>query len=408
MTVEKKFLQYIYRHASLILLAGFSVCYFFAIILARKTFDAEDFYIWSALATVITMAFTFCFLGAEQLFVRFSTVDGKNVLINWGTIMSMILGFILFVIAIAVLSELYFFRIGAYWPYIIISLAVAVFVGLYNFKRLTAAFLVSQVFANGWKLVLLLCVIVFPFAEPALIVLGALAISTILSIGLFAVQSGRLIISFEAMPEGWLQLQFSFFLSLLTLLLLGNLDRLMITRFISAAAFSNYFYLVTLLIQPFGLLSNYFGFREAAMLKRHFSRRAFQRKLQIIFALSAVSYAAWFAALFAARDFLKLPVHYEYFFACSTIVICRNIYALMSALVGMRGSARQILTSNLITILFVPFAVAATILAGVSIGNVLTMIAMLWILRVSLFFFSTLQIAAESTRKQMPSYKTTE
>ena len=108
------------KSAALVLMAMLSALYFFAMILARKTLSPEDLYFWNVLVTLMSIGFTFCFLGSEQLFLRFSMVDEqRRVFINQNTLKIMIGSSLVFTTVITYLAETYFFQLGNFFIYFI-------------------------------------------------------------------------------------------------------------------------------------------------------------------------------------------------------------------------------------------------------------------------------------------------
>lgn len=385
-------------HISLMLLGCFSVCYFAAMVVARKTLEPDDLYFWNALVTLVSLAFSFCFLGAEQLFLRFSTVTGVRVAINRSTLRLMGGALILFTGLLALLSEGYFFSLDMPALYPVLSLCVGVFVFVYNVLRVQKSFITAQLAANGWKFTILGALLLAPLGNAALVITAAgLGLACVGTLALFWRHRATLEITADPMPAQWKTLFLGFLLSLFVLMLLNNADRLIMTRNGSQAQFSEYVYLVTLLLLPFSLLSNYFGFKEMAYLKQTYDRRRFLRKTLGVGGLAAGLFVPWFGLVYGAQDLLEVPIHLAYALPCLIIVTCRCSYALLSALIGLHAGAVQIHLSNILTLFLVAVLSALVMIWGVDILRLLFMVALFWLARFGIFLSvaSTLKIKQE-------------
>lgn len=381
------------RHASLLLLGTFSVCYFAAMIIARKTLEPVDFYFWNALVTLVAMGFTFCFFGAEQLFLRFSNVANEHMSINRLTLWLMLGSLVLFVALLTTLSERYFFQLGTLAVYPLLGVAVGIFVFVYNFLRVLKAFNTSQLAANGWKFTILIAVILSPLGNAQWIILAGLIAACGLPLWLFVQNRHRLVVTNNPMPDNWKSLFLGFLLSLFVLMLLNNADRLIMTRYSSESLFSEYVYLVTLVLMPFSLLSNYFGFKEMAYLKQSYSRALFVKKMRNIAMLAAGLFVPWFLFIYGLRDMLELEVRFEYILPCMVIITCRCSYALLSTLFGLKGKPVHIHVANLLTLVAIVLAVAVLLMIGVDVANMLSLIAVFWCIRLAIYSYFTTSIS---------------
>lgn len=376
------------RHASLGLLGLTSASYFVAMIVARKTLEPDDLYFWNVLVTLVAMGFSLCFFGAEQLFLRFSTVTGVRVAINRGTLLLMGGALVLFTFLLAILSEGYFFRLDMLALYPVLGLCVGVFVFVYNVMRVRKSFITAQLAANGWKFTILGALLLAPFGNASLLVtVAGLGLACAGTLALFWRNRAALDVTIDPMPTQWQTLFFGFLLSLLVLMLLNNADRLIMARHGSEAMFSEYVYLVTLLLLPFSLLSNYVGFKEMAYLKHTYDRRRFLRKTLGVGGLAAGLFIPWFGLIYALQGLLEVPVHPAYALPCLIIVTCRCSYALLSALIALHAGVAQIHLSNIMMLFFVAVLSALVMIWGVDILRLLFMLSLFWLARFGIFLF---------------------
>ncbi|TOE18448.1 hypothetical protein CGJ47_24200, partial [Vibrio parahaemolyticus] len=72
------------RHSSLIIMGVYSLVFFLSSVLGKKLLDENEFYVFNVSIVLFSMAFTYCYLGTEQLFVRFSSIikDRTHISIN--------------------------------------------------------------------------------------------------------------------------------------------------------------------------------------------------------------------------------------------------------------------------------------------------------------------------------------
>lgn len=382
------------RHGSLGLLGLSSASYFFAMIVARKTLEPDDLYFWNALVTLVAMGFSLCFLGAEQLFLRFSTVsETGEVRINRTTLHVMGGALVVFTAVLATLSEAYFFQLGSISIYPALGLCVGIFVFVYNLLRVRKSFSTAQLAANGWKFTILIGVLLAPLGNAPWIIMAGLGVACLGVLWLFVRNRRALEVSGDPMPNQWQKLLLAFFLSLFVLMLLNNADRLIMLRNGSEALFSEYVYLVTLLLLPFSLLSNYFGFKEMAYLKYTYDRRRFLRKTLGVGGLAAGLFIPWFGLIYAAQTFLEVPVQIDYAIPCCVIVTCRCAYPLLSALFSLQAKLGQFYAANLLTLLAIGLAMAVLLSQDVATTSVLILLAAFWCTRLGIYAWYTSQIA---------------
>ncbi|EOW9124661.1 hypothetical protein ACN1SZ_002611, partial [Vibrio cholerae] len=167
------------NNSSLFIMIVLSGSYFLASLIAKKSLDANGFYIWNAFVTMMAVAFSFCFLGSEQLFIRYGRVKGCIYDIPISVLVLMLSSLVLFssVFYIVFGSTVFIFDSHAF--YFLISLSSAIFVYSYNWFRILGFFNIAQVVNNLWKLLVLLSLIFFSGYETIVIINSALLISCI-------------------------------------------------------------------------------------------------------------------------------------------------------------------------------------------------------------------------------------
>lgn len=370
-----------------------SACYFVAMIVARKTLSEDDLYFWNALVTLVAMSFTFCFFGTEQLFLRFSQVSQDGIVTtNRSTLRLMAAMLVVFTVLLGALSETYFFQLGSLLIYPYLAFCVGLFVLVYNLLRVRKSFILAQLAANGWKFTILLGVFLAHLGDAPWIIMSGLGTACAGVLWLLICNRSALHITNKPMPTNWLPLFSGFFLSLFVLMLLNSADRLIVTRYGSEALFSEYVYLVTLLLLPFSLLSNYFGFKEMAYLKDTYCRRLLVRKTLLVGILAAALFVPWFGLIYLLQSFLDVPVEPTYFLPCIVIVACRNSYAIVSTLFGLQGKPTQLHAANLITLCMIITVIIMLTHQQIRISVLLYFVSFFWLFRLAIFVYFTRSI----------------
>lgn len=377
-----------------------SASLFLAMIVARKTLSPGDLYFWNALVTMVSMGFTFCFFGTEQLFLRFSIISKVGqVDISRSTLHLMGGGLFFFTAILAVISEAYLFQLGWLILYPILGISVGSFVFVYNFQRVRKSFSEAQLAANGWKFTILIGLFLAPLGDAQWILVCSFGLAFLGVACLFWRDRDALKIRDTSMPFNWRKLFLGFFLSLLVLLLLNNADRLIIARYGSKELFSDYVYVVTLLVMPFGLLSNYVGFRELARLKDRIEPTAFLRKALRGSVLTASLFVIWFGTIFALQTLLEVSVDVCFAVPCLAIATSRFPYAMMSALIALEAGPEQLYLANIMTLMFLTTSICVILYLGVSIVSMLWLVCLFWLARFCIFYIIANKILQEKSHQ---------
>ncbi|EWH08498.1 polysaccharide biosynthesis protein [Catenovulum agarivorans DS-2] len=374
-------------NTSFFVMALSSLLYFMATFLAKKTMIEEDFYYWNVLLTISAISYSFCFLGSEQLFLRFGMVHGKDYHVPKTIIKAMGWSFVLYLFGFSILTNTVLFRVNDYYLTALVGILSASSVFVYNFLRVTKLFTASQIVNNFWKIALFVAVLVAAGSNVKEILYITLTLCTFVGLWSLSVVFRKLKIT-DKYTGNTKSLFLSFAFSLLVLVLLNNFDRVLIEKVFSKEEFSDYIYLLSLLIMPFSIISSYIGFKEVAELKKRYVKSQFNKKVLLVGVTLSIVFTVWFLTLVCLREYLELPIKFSYFIPCITIVIVKSIYALYSSLFGLKGTARQIQISNLITVISVVFSIVVSY--PLIIGQptlVLYSVAAVWLTRIFVYAY---------------------
>lgn len=380
------------QHGSFLALGVMSFAFFAASVVAKKTMSGDDFYYWNALITVLTVSFSFCFFGSEQILLRFARIEKAKVIVQRKVVYLMIGSLLFFSTAFPLIAEGSFLKLGSLKDYSLCTVSVGLFVFVYNYFRLLKSFVQAQVALNGWKLLVFCAVLLSSGVGVRAYLAGAMFLAVAITIGIYFLRREDCVLSSEELPNDWVSLFLSYAFSLALLVLLNNVDRFLFGYAGDNYVFSSYVYLVSLLLMPFSIVSNYFGFREAAFLKRSYKRSRFKVKAVRIFVASCLLFFSWFLFLYLLRDSFEIDISFSYLFPGVLIVSCRNAYSLYSALFGLHGSPKQIQIGNLMTLTVVVFSAWVVFYFGVNTLSVLIMLSVFWISRLSIYVWFTRKV----------------
>ncbi len=123
------------------------------------------------------MAFTYCYLGAEQLFVRFSKVASEKTYISSQVSCYMLVYGSFYTLSSTILISGYIYSSIDHTLPLIVSLLVAITVFNYHYYRVNKSFLISQLALGHWKALLPISILlsIFISYESSLILVLCIA-----------------------------------------------------------------------------------------------------------------------------------------------------------------------------------------------------------------------------------------
>ena len=378
----------IIKHLSFILMLGGSGLYFLSSILAKKYLHPDDFYLWNALLTIIAISFSFVYLGSEQLFVRLGIVEGDKYIINIHVIYLMLFSVVSYIGFLFGIYSLGFFDLDLIIYSAFISIFIAILIFFHNLYRVKSFFNTSQLVLNSWKFFLLLMLMSSHYFEfdIKLAVACSFIISCLILIVFCNKNNSHLEFSNNT-SDGTFALYLSFLFSLMVITLMGSFDRLAIEKFLNKEVFSQYVYLVTILIMPFGLVSSYFGFKEVVYFKEKFSRKDFYGKLLNVSIVVSILFSIWFVFLEIIKDIISLDLDFSYFIPSLLLSVIRCVHSIISSLFGVKAGPKDIRNANFIVICFILLVISLIKLGVILVSplNVMYMMASIWAIRTLAF-----------------------
>src|SRR5690606_4633112 len=194
---------------------------------------------------------------------------------------------------------------------------------------------------------------------------------------------------------------FQFFISLLTLSIIGQGDKLFIEKNFGLEKLGDYFYLANIFIFPYSMLQSYVGFKELVNFKKSFSKQFFKRKVQNINLMGVLLGFFLIAASWLGSEvgILKVNLREDIWLAVVFLMIgiSKLNYAMLSSVFGAIGEVNSIFRANFqflgISLLFV-FALYnwmnSLLLVSLSI-------LMLWIIRILVWNYNLFKQVNENS-----------
>ncbi|MBT0085249.1 hypothetical protein J4H73_12430 [Vibrio alginolyticus] len=374
-------LNIIKNKMALIIMAIFSICYFSSSFFAKKQLNDHDFYTWNVFITLMSMSFSFCFLGSEQLFTRFIKGDKNRFVIQRDTIITMVISNAIYLIFLIFVVDKLWFNMQSAMLYLFVSLSSAAFVVIYNSFRVAKLFVRSQL-ANGfWKLAIIIFILMPVNIRFEYKLYLALLVSVFISISILKFSKLEICSINQKQPKGWRRVFFGFLLSLFVMMLLNNLDRVLVEKVINAKYFSEYVYMLSLTVLPFSLISSYVGFKELAYLKSKYNKSIYIRRMLRTGVVVIILYSVWFFLVSFFSDFLEVNLTYSYFLPTLLLVLVKCVYSYYSALFGLNASGNQMINSNIFTMISLIIMYFFVINLVSSVEAILYGVAMSWLIR---------------------------
>ncbi|EMF8900543.1 hypothetical protein ACJO2B_14430 [Vibrio parahaemolyticus] len=379
------------RHSSLIIMGVYSLVFFLSSVLGKKLLDENEFYVFNVSIVLFSMAFTYCYLGTEQLFVRFSSIIKDRTHISINVIRYMLCCSCLYIVFSTILVNKYIYKeIGYLLPFII-ALLVSITVIVYNFYRVNKFFFTAQLILGHWKIILPISIFL-SFSYSYNIILSVLLVLSVIFLFFMVLNIKNKVELTEEKHSDILALSTGFAFSLLVLLFLNNLDRWVVEHYLGKQSFSNYSYMLTVTIMPFSLISSYFGFKEVAYLKSKYDKGLFNRKMIAVGVGSFLMFFIWFNFIYFIRSFIDLDLNYELLIPLVILVVSKCIYSLLSALFGLKATKSAIVSVNLYTIMVIVLGFLYLMTTQVTAQKIVYIMGGVWFARMIIFLFSSRKI----------------
>lgn len=375
-------------HSSFLILLSSALSLFLISILLKKQLSMEEYGKLSLLLTFISLIYSFSLLGLEQVFLRLSSFE-KNILkINRNIFKIFLFIFPISVLSFTILIKYYYPDISYVKVVLFVSISTLSMFG-YNIYRIMKVFNISQVIANGWKILLLTIFIgTINFYLIYNTILYSMLLILIFVISYFIYKYK---IELYNKKEGVRPLWFNFAFSIFLVSIINYSDRYLVEYYLGIEEFGMYFYYLTVILFPYMLFQNYFGFKELPEFKKNFTIIILKNKIKkvTIFSLLLTVILILFFTVINNIDYFK-ELKIENYILMSILMITgitKIVYSILSAAIGATANKTimkkcNIYTSITIVILFLIFIT----ISKVSIELIATLYLIIIILRTLIFY----------------------
>lgn len=368
---------------------------FLITLVIKKFFGQDDFNSYSLFLTFIGIVSSFGLLGFDQIFLRLSKIESKQITIN-----SDILFFLILAAFIApTLLSYYFYSIHTaditIYQFIVTGIGINVIILTYNIFRLTEQFSKSQIFKNGFKVSALVFTVTFVLVLKSEISIFNIIDFITLAIVLFALSGVWFLYKNIKIVKKTTVNLFNFFLSysinLAIITALGFGERLIILENISENDFGKYFYYATIFLFPLTLVQQYVGFKELVGFKLKVNRTVVNKKIKkivllgtlliIIVIVAAIIDNGYFLQVDFITDFWLITV-------LAILGLVKLVYGLFSAILGAVGIVKEIYLLNLFTAVFILICLSYLFFIKLNLVTITTSLVLVFLFRSLYIYYS--------------------
>lgn len=357
--------HYIVKHSSFVIIIIGAFALFLTNILLKKVLSPVAYGEYSIYITYFQLLSSFGLLGFEQVFIRISEVKKKGIIQTDKTLFVLLVWiWVIFSVVGSFIFKHYFSEIAlSYFYFLAGTLSVTFSMFVYNAFRLNSQFVSSQLMYNLWKIALFLLGMVFLLKGVKSVDFFVEIFTYLLAFVLFI----QLVFTTKKIKFDFSKIEkvktlnlyaFHFFISLLTLTLIGYADRFIIKGAFGAEALGEYFFLATIFFFPFTLIQGYVGFKELVAFKAQASLTSLNSKLLKITSLGFIlGVIIFLAAGFINRLEILPYISVKENLLLVIIFILTGIvklnYSLFSALLGAKGEVKTIKNANIQSFIFI-------------------------------------------------------
>ena len=394
--VLKMLRDLISKNLSLIVMLFGAGIVFLSTIGAKQFLSEHDFYHWTLFLTLITVVSPCCLLGGEQLFIRYGTTNLHSYEVQLEVML-----IIVFLCLVGTISSFYIFssmmKVDLSLEASLLTFLFSFISILYSLFRVTSHFFLAQTINNLWKIILLPLMFFFGFFDyyniPHLF-LVAIGISVLISLYLYKRHPIKIKLVRRSICEVDLfYLAIGFSLTLITVTLLSNFDRFLMERYTTLSIFSEYVYLLMVLIFPFNILSSYIGFKEVAFVKNNYNKEHFIKRMFGYSTALTSLFIIWYFVIYLFREFIQIELNYNVFFICVALVFVKSAYSMCSAAFGIKGKPRQIILANVQSLLILGLSLFYLFInkTEITVNLALSLTMFIFVTRYFIFLIFTLK-----------------
>ena len=385
-------LNIITKNLSFFVLAFSSLCFFVLNVLLKENLSANDYGLFSIFITYLSLLSSFGMFGFEQTLLRTAVVTSKLEIQKNIFFPSLIAIFLSSFIGVFLMKNYYDISIS-YILFYLFSIIVVVTKLSFNLYRLLSKFFLAQLVLNFWKIALKFVILYYVFLNNnfslEFIFSLVLVFFTFSALSLFGLINKIQFIKQDSFSS-LLKKSFLFFISLLTISLLGFGDRFFIESRFGLEILGNYFFFLNIFLFPFSLFQSYIGFKEIVSFKKNFSinllnnkiinvlKSSFIFSLLLIFVFYLIDYFGLYNLEISSNLNIIIP-----------LIILGNIkmvYSLLSSAIGALSNDKMLYKINIQSIMSLLLICPLLFYYSNTILLTIVFIIILWFIRCIIWY----------------------
>ncbi len=398
MTKVNKLSKLFKNHVSLIIMALGAISIFSANIVFKSILTGEEYGLYSIIIIYISLLSSFGLLGLDQVLIR--TAILKEIVILDGRLLRSIFTVILITsFLFSIILHFEYFNNTYYMVLVALSFLTSAIMLLFNLFRLSSNFSAAQIINNLWKILLGLSIIIIIFLDIELQINSLIFLFVLFQFLTLVFCAVYLILKINIKIKSFftfiniLKLAFGFFISLLTISILNQGDRILIERKLGLNELGDFFFLANVFLFPFSFLQSYIGFKEMVYFKLKINLKLLNKKILFsIFTGLILAITISIGGLILDRFFNSSIIcksNLDIIIILILIGIIKLAYSILSSGMGAVADVKEIKASN------IKFSISILIIwpilyfLGVTVVHFLIGYLILWLIR-SLIWYSTL------------------
>ena len=387
------------RHLSLFVMGSGALFFFLANILLKELLNSEEYGKYSMLVVILTLLSSFGLLGFEQVFLRVSRVENgsiKRLYVEKRLLVLLGISFALSVCLSVIASFHLYFRDISPLVLFVICFCITGNLFLFSSLRIAAEYVAAQLVSNYWKILLGFGLLVYFTLYDAVSFVEIVSyIALIVFVGfigsiIILFRKVRIIIEDSLSFKEILIFGLSFFVSLITVSVLGQGDKFLVESMIGVEHLGEYFFFANIFMSPFSFLQSYAGFKELTHFKQSGGKLFIGSLKKWIYSAGvlALLLAAFFIVIYALDFVDSLSVDYLLVILLFVVTgVVRVVYGVYSAYMGAMGSLKTIKLANTLSILTLFGCGGLLLILKESIISIMVIYLFAWGLRVIAWHF---------------------
>ena len=385
-------LNIISKNLSFFVLAFSSLSFFVLNVALKDTLSPIDYGLFSIFITYISLLSSFGMFGFEQTLLRTTFIKNKLEIQKNILYPSLIAICISSFIGVFLMKSNYDISISNMLFYLL-SIIVIIIKLSFNLYRLLSKFFLAQLVLNFWKIASALVILYYvilnnnfslEFIFSLVLVFFAFSI-----LSLFGLINKIQFIKQDSFPS-LLRKSFLFFISLLTISLLGFGDRFFIESRFGLEILGDYFFFLNIFLFPFSLFQSYIGFKEIVSFKKKFSINLLNYKiinvLKSSFIFSIILIFVFYLIDYFGLYNLEISSNLNIIIPLIILGNIKMVYSLLSSAIGALSNDKMLYKINIQSIMSLLLICPLMFYYSNTILLTIVFVIILWLVRCIIWY----------------------